>query len=165
VRKPRAQVEAEIEDFLRFYPDIQGFHLDEQSSNARDIAYYAALSAFIHKRIPGGLVLSNPGTVCAEGYVQDSSLDAVCMFERESGLAQFQMPAWASKYSHSRFCVQQYQVSTAVEMNELLSRAIKLGVGYVFLTDRRGPNPYDRLPTYWEEEVEVVQRINVRGKN
>jgi hypothetical protein len=36
-RKPLGQVKQEVDTFLRFYPDIQGFHFDEQSSDARGV--------------------------------------------------------------------------------------------------------------------------------
>jgi len=29
-------------------------------------------------------------------------------------------------------------------------------VGYVFITDAKGANPWDRLPTYWDETVALV---------
>src|SRR5579871_6619711 len=51
-RKPLDQVKREIETFLSFYPGIRGFHLDEQSSEARGVDYYAELYRYIHRRIP-----------------------------------------------------------------------------------------------------------------
>jgi hypothetical protein len=45
-------------------------------------------------------------------------------------------------------------------MKRSLRRAAQLKVGYVFLTDDVGPNPYDRLPSYWDAEVEAVRRVN-----
>lgn len=82
------------------------------------------------------------------------------MFERDSGLAQFRMPTWTSRYPHSRFCLQQYHVNTAAEMDDLVSRVVRMGAGYTYLTDRRGPNPYSELPSYWDEEVGAVRRVN-----
>src|SRR5262249_6866195 len=37
-------------------------------------------------------------------------------------------------------------------------RAAQLKIGYVFITDDVTPNPYDRLPSYWEAEVDAVCR-------
>ena len=33
-------------------------------------------------------------------------------------------------------------------------------MGYVYITDDQGPNPYDRLPSYWEAEIEAVRQAN-----
>ena len=35
-----------------------------------------------------------------------------------------------------------------------------LNVGYAFVTDYDGPNPYDGLPSDWDAEVEAVRRVN-----
>ena len=60
-RKPLAAVKGEIDTYLRFYPDIQGIHFDEQSSDAKDVGYFAELYHYVHQRIPEALVLNNPG--------------------------------------------------------------------------------------------------------
>ena len=51
-RKPLEKVKAEIDTFLRFYPDVQGFHFDEQSSDARGVDYYAELYRYVRQLIP-----------------------------------------------------------------------------------------------------------------
>ena len=35
-------------------------------------------------------------------------------------------------------------------------------IGYCFITDATQPNPWDRLPGYWGEEVEAVREVNAR---
>ncbi len=30
----------------------------------------------------------------------------------------------------------------------------------VFITDDVGPNPHDRLPSYWDAEVQAVRQLN-----
>ena len=47
----------------------------------------------------------------------------------------------------SRFCAQAHNVSTEEQMKRSLRRAAELKIGYVFITDDVGPNPYDRLPS------------------
>jgi hypothetical protein len=68
-RKPLDQVKREVDTFLTFYPDIRGYHFDEQSNDARGVDYYAELYRYVHRRIPGALVLTNPGTSCDAVYV------------------------------------------------------------------------------------------------
>lgn len=159
-RKPLDRVKREIEDFLRFYPDITGFHFDEQSPHARDVGYYVDLYKYVHQRIPGSLVVTNPGSMCAVEYAAAPASDVICLFEREKGFADFQPPDWASRFAGSRFCVQSHTVAAEDAMNRSLNRAAQLRIGYVFVTDDVMPNPYDRLPSYWDAEVEAVRRIN-----
>ncbi len=159
-RKPIDQVRRECETFLTFYPDIRGFHFDEQSSRAEDLAYYAELYQYIHDRIAHGLVLTNPGTLCDRVYAERPASDVISLFENEGGLERFRPPAWMGAFPGSRFCVQAHGVGGAAEMRRALDRASKLRIGYVFLTDDVLPNPYDRLPTYWDEEVAAVRERN-----
>ncbi len=159
-RKPLEQVKREIGTFLQFYPDVQGFHFDEQSSDARGVDYYAELYRYVHELIPGALVLTNPGTSCDPAYAARPASDAICLFERERGFDEFRPPDWTSRFPASKFCLQAHNVSTEDRMKRSLRRAAQLKIGYVFITDDIGPNPYDRLPSYWDAEVEAVRRVN-----
>ncbi len=162
-RKPLAAVKGEVDTYLRFYPDIQGIHFDEQSSDAIDVDYFAELYRYVRKRIPHAIVLTNPGTTCAPEYVARPASDIVCLSERDRAFEEFRPPAWASRFPASRFCVQAYHVDTEALMRQALRRAMQLRVGYVYITDDQGPNPYDRLPSYWGAEVEAVRRANQSG--
>ena len=159
-RKPFDRVKREVDTFLQFYPEIQGFHFDEQSSDARGVDYYAELYRYVHRRIPGALAVTNPGTSCDAGYAARPASDVISLFERERGFDEFRAPAWTSGFPGSKFCVQSHNVGTEEQMKLSLRRAAQLKVGYVFLTDDVGPNPYDRLPSYWDAEVEAIRRIN-----
>ena len=41
-------------------------------------------------------------------------------------------------------------------MREMLALAVTRPCELVFVTDGRGPNPWDRLPSYWASEVTAV---------
>ncbi len=159
-RKSLENVKREVDTYLKFYPEIQGVHFDEQSSHVKDVDYYAELYRYVRKCIPDALVLNNPGTVCAAEYLARPAADAVCLFERDRAFDEFRPPAWASRFPASRFCVQSYHVDSEAEMKRALRRAVQLRVGYVYITDDVGPNPYDRLPAYWDAEVEAVRQVN-----
>jgi hypothetical protein len=160
-RKPLAQVKKEVDTFLKFYPDLQGFHFDEQSSEARGVDYYAELYRYAHERIDGAIVLTNPGTSCDRGYAARPASDVISLFERERGFDELKLPDWTSRFPGSRFCAQAHNVATEEQMRRSVRRAAELKIGYVFITDDVGPNPYDRLPSYWDAEVEAVRRLNL----
>lgn len=164
-RKPLDQVKAEVDTFVRFYPAISGFHFDEQSSDPRGVDYYAELYRYARERIPGALVLTNPGTACAPVYATRPAADVICLFERERGFDEFQPPAWATRFPGSRFCIQAHDVATEAQMKHSVRRAAGLKVGYIFITDDVAPNPYDRLPSYWDAEVEAVRQVNQAGSH
>ncbi len=41
-----------------------------------------------------------------------------------------------------------------------VSTAAQLDAGYVYITDLSGGNPYDALPSYWDQEVSAVAGAN-----
>jgi hypothetical protein len=159
-RKAAAEVKREVDLFLKYYPDIQGIHFDEQSSDARGVDYYAELYRYVHQQIAGALVLTNPGTSCAPGYASRPAADAICLFEREGGFDAFRLPAWSARVPGARFCLQAHGVGREDQMRRSIRCAAQLKIGYVFITDDVTPNPYDRLPSYWEAEVDAVRRVN-----
>jgi hypothetical protein len=158
-KRPLAEVKAEVDTWLKFYPGIQGIHVDEQASAADKVAYYVALYRYIRTKISSAVVLGNPGTLCAEDYAARPAADVLGLFEKEKGFEDFRPPAWAKRYPPSRFGILAYQVGTADMMRAYVRTAVRLRIGYVYVTDAKGANPYDRLPSYWEAEVAEVQRL------
>src|SRR5262249_4582707 len=142
------------------YPDLQGFHFDEQASAAGAVDYYAELYAFVQKRIKGGLVLSNPGTNCDLGYAARPTADVLAVFENERGFEKLVPAAWMSRFPASRFCAQAHNVATESDMRRAVRRAAESKIGYVYVTDDVNPNPYDRLPSYWDALVDAVSKLN-----
>jgi hypothetical protein len=108
--------------------------------------------------------LTNPGTSCDADYAARPASDVISLFEREHGFGEFRPPAWASRFPGSRFCIQAHNVATEEQMKRSIRRAAQVKVGYVFLTDDVGPNLYDRLPSYWDAEVEAVRQVNQAAK-
>ena len=70
-KRPRQEIEADIDRWVQFYPDIQGIFLDAQASEAEHVDLYAALRTFVRQKIKEAVVIGNPGTICAEGYSRD----------------------------------------------------------------------------------------------
>ena len=53
-RKNVVAAQREVDRFFKFYPDLQGFHFDEQSSDARGVDYYVELYHYVHNRMQVG---------------------------------------------------------------------------------------------------------------
>lgn len=159
-KRPLEEVKAEVDKWVRFYPEIQGIHFDEQTSEAAKVDYFVALYQHVRKKLPKGRVLSNPGTDCAEDYVARPAADVVCLFEKDKGFDRFRLPAWSGRYTPNRFAAQAYQVDTPEKMEGYVRQAALGRIGFIFITDAKGANPYDRLPSYWEAEVAAVERVN-----
>jgi hypothetical protein len=46
------------------------------------------------------------------------------------------------------------------EMRARIALAAGKEYRYIYVTDDTGSNPWDRLPEYWNEEVEAVRVVN-----
>jgi hypothetical protein len=161
-KRPRPEIEADIERWVRLYPDVRGIFFDAQSSAAEHVDLYGALHAFARRKIKEAVLITNPGTICAEEYFARSAVDTAIMFENEEGFEAFTLPAWSRNYQARRFAAIPYSVKSPALMKRAAQMAVLKGIGYLFVTDGVRNNPWDHLPAYWEAEVEAVKRLNER---
>jgi hypothetical protein len=158
-KRPPAEVKADVDRWVRLYPDVRGFFFDEQASAADRVDYYAALYRYAARKIKGCLVATNPGTICAKEYLSRPAADLVCLFENAKGFDDFKPPAWVKEYPPRRFAAAVHHTADAQRMRLYLRAAVRRGIGNVYVTDAGGANPWDRLPSYWDEEVKAAEQL------
>jgi hypothetical protein len=163
-KRAAAEVQADIDRWRRLYPQVHGVFLDQQASGADQVDYYAGVRAYARQEGKFTVVVTNPGTVCAEAYFARPATDVACLLETGDGVATFQPPAWAKIYASTRFAVLQHQVRDAGQMRLCIENAMLHGIGNMYVTDAGGANPYERLPVYWEAEVAAVKKLNSRSQ-
>jgi hypothetical protein len=159
-KRPIEEVKADVDQWLKFYPGIQGIFFDEQASGAEQVAYYAALYKHVRETHKLQLVITNPGTTCAEVYVSKLAADAICLFEGPRPFDAAKLPEWRARYAAGRIAVLSYQIKTAEAMQKLIAAAAEAKIGLCYITDDEGGNPWDRLPRYWDEEVTAAEMAN-----
>jgi hypothetical protein len=157
--RPATEVKGEVDAWIRLYPRIVGFFLDQQPEDARHAAYIADISTYARSKLRDAIVITNPGIPCDESYLARRASDLVCVFANSEGFARFELPANLREYGASRCAALVYQVADAESMHAFLKEAIVKRIGHVFITDGKLPNPWNRLPAYWEAEVEAVTRL------
>jgi hypothetical protein len=161
-QRPLEEVKKDTSEWLRLYPEIQGFFLDEQASDASRIEYYLAASR--HARATGvdTLIVSNPGTLCAPDYLARRATDVICVTEdhHEGGL---RLPAGAGSEASRRFAILLYGVERQEQMQQLARQVARSRIGYLFVTNGKQPNPWGHLPPWWDAEMEVVRQANGTG--
>jgi hypothetical protein len=159
-KRPIAEVKEDVDRWLRFYPErIRGIFFDEQNSSADQVHYYVALYEYVRKQRGLSLVVTNPGTTCAEEYLSRHAADVVCLVEAPKDFRTYELPAWTSRYTADHFAAMTIKVG-AEQMRETVQKMRAKGIGYAFVTDADEPNPWGRLPVYWDEEVKTVQEAN-----
>jgi hypothetical protein len=161
-KRPRADVEADVDRWVTFYPAIRGIFFDEQASGPEQVEYYAALSADTRRRIRNGVVITNPGTACDPAYFTRAGVDAVCVWENRGGFERLKQPV-LEKASPEQFVALAHGVAGTAAMEQAVRKAASERIGYVYVTDDVLPNPWDRLPVYWKDEVAAVAGANGKG--
>ena len=163
-QRPLVEVQADVDRWIRFYPEIRGIFFDAQASDANHVDYYSQLRAYARKKIGGALVVTNPGTLCDEAFAARPASDVLCIFEVSSGFENFRLPRWADRHPPGLFAALPHQVATPERMKDYIQVASTRGFGLIYVTDAKTPNPWERLPSYWDAEVEAVSKVN-SGEN
>jgi hypothetical protein len=157
--RPVAEVKADIDAWVRFYPRIVGFFLDQQPQDAGHAAYFAEIGTYARSRLRDALVITNPGIPCDEAYLARRASDLVCVFANFEGFGPFELPANIKGYDPSHYAALVYQVADAESMTSILEKAIIKRIGYIYVTDGKQPSQWGQLPAYWDDEVEAVRRL------
>jgi hypothetical protein len=82
--------------------------------------------------------------------------------EAAKGFSAYQAPAWKDRYPADRFAALLCKTGTPEQMKQTVREMRANGIGYGFITDAGEPNPWSRLPRYWEAELEAAQQTNPR---
>jgi len=137
------EVKKEIDKWLSFY-NIKGFFLDEAATDKSNLAYYQELSDYIKSKGNYYIVL-NPGVMPDKSYF--SIADNIIVFEDsvdklEKGVC-----------GNSKSSIIVYKATR----NEMINIIKNYNCSLMYITDDEMPNPYDTLPTYFDEEIELLK--------
>ena len=161
-------VEADIQSYRTLYGGnkFAGFFIDQMNIPA-NLGLYQSIYNYI-RSIPGSsyTVIGNPGSPFIFPLTPDqvlSTADQLVIFEGPNtalnpgdpgfndypyGLNWFQNPSYSSR----RFANIIHDAPESSLLSDL-SKAQSLNAGSIFITDGTGGNPYDGLPSYWDQEV------------
>ena len=162
-KREKHKIQEDIDTYIRHY-DIDGIFFDEAANIAQHKDFYAQLTAYIRTKTKLKLVVLNPGVPTAPVYLdtQRSIADTVVTFEQtyDHWIKASGPPAWVYTLTASRFAL---LVHTAPDISAM-KRAIDLGnmrhYGYIYITNDMGANPWDTLPSYWQDMVHYIKQLN-----
>jgi hypothetical protein len=158
-KRPKAEIKKDVDSWVRFYPQIRGFFFDQQPREGRSAPVYAELRDYVKQKLHDPLVISNPGVPCDAAYLALSVANVTCVFVNFQGFNQFELPATLKGYDPPHFAALPYNISGVESMQTAVKDAIIKRIGYLYVTDAKPPNQWDKLPVYWEAEVDAVSRV------
>lgn len=146
-------VKAEIDKQFSWY-GVDGIFLDEVTTSCATAAFYSDLYSYIKARSSGARVVLNPGTKTGECYMASS--DIIVTFEDSyESYVGWQPSDWESTYSPQRFW-HLVITTSAAQMGNAIALSKSRGIGWVYVTDDTGGNPWDTLPSYWGQELALL---------
>jgi hypothetical protein len=155
-------VKADIQTYLRLYPNVSGFFFDEvadEVTSAEDdpiFLYYKAIYDYVLAEVPypKQYVALNPGAVVAERFMGISS--SICLYEdTAANYFTFPHPSWLYKHDRKKIWHIVHTVTSTNEQELVFNRARELNVGLIYATSDIMPNPYDTVSIY-ESELETL---------
>lgn len=150
-----AEVKADV-DLYGTYFTVDGIFLDEVSTSTNDLAYYADLCSYIHAKTNLHHVVTNPGTKSPEVYLTRPASDTTVIYEDGTGWSSYTPDSYVGRYPATRFAALIHNTASAETMRTNVDLAVRRNIGYVYVTDDGLPDPWDTLPSYWNELVDYV---------
>jgi hypothetical protein len=147
---------ADVSAYKSFY-QIDGIFLDEMHNIASELTYYESLRTGISGIDVNYKVFGNAGTNTLEDYMHTA--DVLVTFENQTGYTAYTPDSWTGNYTANRFAHLLYNVGTAADMQAAITLAASRNVGYIYVTNDNGANPWDTLPSYWNAEVTAVSAV------
>lgn len=148
-RKDSTAVMKNIDEYRAWYA-VNGILFDEMPTTTGKEAYYKSLNDFA-KSQGLSITVGNPGAAIPESYV--GILDNVVIYE-DAGLPDLQtLQGWHLKYNKKDFSITPYNVAS---LNQAYVTNATKYVGYIYITDRSLPNPWNSLPTYFNNLVTTL---------
>lgn len=167
-----ADVFADINAYQDFY-EIDGIFIDEMNNLGAQavLNYYGQVYSHIKSVDANWEVMGNPGTNTTESFLSRPVADRLIITEDVgSRYEAFSPSAWVSDHGSARFIHLVHSEPSAEAMRSDIETAVSRNAGGLYITDDTLPNPWDRLPDYWADELSTIEQwisgidINIDGE-
>jgi hypothetical protein len=156
-QRAEADIDADVSGYFNLYAPSGIYFAEGPMETDCDTLQpmYQRLTALARSR--GSNVYVAIGTRYCPTYITFSDL-MVEFAETYAMYQSYSSPSWMPAGSPERFCHFVSEVADA-DAAAVLSRALRLGAGWVFTTDGTAPNPWGALPSYYDQEVAALKAL------
>ncbi len=159
-----AEVKDEIDDWVTYYPDVDGIFIDEMTNTASTTAqaYYNELTRHVHSK---GLYpsIGNPGAGTVGEYFASSSADVIVINETSSYPSEATLKGdYDNGYADFDYNKRAGLVYGISDLSTASTTLLKKYLGMIYVTDDTLPNPWDTVSPHLEELFEFLSAENKR---
>ena len=146
---PFNTVTAYMDDYKNWY-NVNGIFFDQMSYVAGNETYYQNLTNYAKSH---GFIftMGNPGTDTLPSYV--GTVDNIIIHENGSLPSIQSLGGWHTNYTKNNFSVVSFGINNLDQ--SFVNNATNY-VDYIYLTDKVLPNPFDSLPSYFDNLVVLL---------
>ncbi len=142
--------------------DIGGIFFDEVANTDHYLDYYRELYGYVKKQRRSNLVVLNPGTGIGSSSVKRRRWGPDITVTYENTYTKWiASPTFASSsepLKSARFAALIHDAPDDNAMRKSINLARFRKYRYVYVTDDKLPNPWDRLPNYWAEMIDYLKK-------
>jgi len=159
-----ATVKADIDMWMKLYPDTEGIFLDEMSweDDPVKLSYYKELNRYV-KSLGMRVTIANPGDNVTEAYIVNECADIFMDWERAEFPSDVDMEQkWnngSSSHSHNKRCGAVYDGLLDGgwdAANQAIFKKMTEYYGWVYYTEDTTANPWDSLSTFMQDMVDII---------
>jgi hypothetical protein len=165
-KRELSAVTTDIDLYIKYF-NVDGIFIDESANTQEKLSYYHKIYKHIKARSSRYQVILNPGTDITESYIQEPVADVLVIFENYQKVwSRYNPPAYVRNYASEHFAALVHTVAADRQsIKNTLDRAVAHKFGYIYITndsvDTANNNPWDTLPSYWQAQVDYIQKLNM----
>lgn len=146
---PSETIKQDIDRYREYY-DLDGIFLDEMSNEVEDVEHYREIVAYA-KSVGMEYVVGNTGTDAAPAYV--GVVDNIVISEGYGAPTLSRLGGWHVEHPKENFSYVAYSQNTID--SEFVATSSNFA-SYLYVTDDNFPNPYDKLPSHFDELLSLL---------
>ena len=144
-----ATIEAQLREWAEWYAP-SGMFFDEMANTPGFESYYSGLTAYAAS-LGIESTIGNPGADTLPAYV--GTVDTIVIYEDDGLPAASFLGGWHASYPKSNFAFIAYGVAS---LNTATEQSLSSYVGSLYITSKKGSDPYNALPSYLAAEVSAL---------
>jgi hypothetical protein len=145
------EVQDDIWRWKNLYSGVTGIFFDEMANQPGKEKYYGDLTGAA-KGIGFDFTIGNPGSDAGPSYI--GTVDTILIYENEGLPQAAALGGWHSAYDRHNFGIIPYGVPS---VDTTFITQAKASCEYIYLQDDRMPNPWDTLPSYFDQLLAALQ--------
>jgi Spherulation-specific family 4 len=145
-------VEADMNSYKAWYPNINGFFFDEMANTPGYETYYSALTAYA-KTLGYDFTVGNPGSAVPASYI--GTVNVIVTDENAGIPSNASLASWTAGMPKNNFAVIAYGVSPSSVTSANIAGVFQYA-NYIYVTNETTPNPYANLGTEWTGVVSYL---------